>query len=86
MSVRTAVEIAARLMAVGMNSTMPVVIVSAVSRPNERRWSGSLSDMPAAMAEIGIDEPVLIGIGDVFRKALRTADVNRLDGRMAVRA
>ena len=86
MSGRTAGEIAARLMAAGMNSTMPVVIVSAVSRPNERRWSGSLSDMPAAMAEIGIDEPVLIGIGDVFRKALRTADVNRLDGRMAVRA
>ena len=86
MSGRTAGEIAARLMAAGMNSTMPVVIVSAVSRPNERRWSGSLSDMPAAMAEIGIDKPVLIGIGDVFRKALRTADVNRLDGRMAVRA
>lgn len=86
MSGRTAGEIAAKLASAGMSSLMPAVIVSAVSRPNERRWSGSLNEMSAAMAEIGVDEPVLIGIGDVFRKALRTTDTDCLDSRVAALA
>lgn len=69
MAGRTASEIVSKLTDAGMTHDMPVVIVSAVTRPNERRWAGRLSDMAAAMAEIGIDEPVLIGIGHVFRKA-----------------
>ncbi|MFB9949544.1 siroheme synthase CysG [Rhizobium puerariae] len=86
MAGRTAGEIAARLTKAGMTSTMPAVIVSAVSRPNERQWSGSLGDLPAAMVEIGIDEPVLIGIGNVFGKAARAAGTGLPARQFAVSA
>ncbi|WP_117192116.1 siroheme synthase CysG [Rhizobium terrae] len=70
MAGRTAGEITDRLIETGMALDMPVVIVSAVTRPNEKRWAGPLCDMPAAMTSIGVDEPVLIGIGRVFGKTL----------------
>jgi uroporphyrin-III C-methyltransferase/precorrin-2 dehydrogenase/sirohydrochlorin ferrochelatase len=69
MAGRTAGEIVSRLRDAGMSHDMPAVIVSAVCRSNERRWVGPLHDMPQAMASIGIDEPVLIGVGHVFGKA-----------------
>ncbi|MGK6311590.1 siroheme synthase CysG [Neorhizobium sp. DT-125] len=78
MAGRTAGEIAAKLSGAGMTPDMPVVIVSAVTRPNERRWAGPLGDMAEAMKEIGVDEPVLIGIGDVFRKARLAAGADIL--------
>ncbi|OHV76870.1 siroheme synthase CysG [Rhizobium sp. LCM 4573] len=68
MAGRTAGAIAAKLVEAGMDTHMPVVIVSAIARSNERRWAGPLCDMPAAIAEIGVNEPVLIGIGKVFGK------------------
>jgi uroporphyrin-III C-methyltransferase / precorrin-2 dehydrogenase / sirohydrochlorin ferrochelatase len=52
-----------------MASETPAVIVSAIAREEERRWVGKLVDMPSAMAEIGYENPVLIGIGDAFIKA-----------------
>ncbi len=69
MAGRTAGEIAGRLVDAGMMPDMPVAIVSAVCRKNERRWTGQLCDMPGAMASIGVNEPVLVGIGQVFAKA-----------------
>ena len=78
MAGRTAGEIAAKLAEAGMTPDMPVVIVSAVTRPNERRWAGPLGGMAKAMTEIGVDEPVLIGIGDVFRKARPAAGADVL--------
>ncbi|KKX33242.1 siroheme synthase CysG [Rhizobium sp. LC145] len=68
MAGRTAGEIAARLVEAGMDTHMPVAIVSAIARSNERLWTGQLSSMPAAIAEIGVNEPVLIGIGRGFGK------------------
>lgn len=68
MAGRTAGEIVGKLTDAGMTHDMPVVIVSAVTRPNEQRWAGPLSEMAAAMTKIGVDEPVLIGVGHVFRK------------------
>ncbi|QRM55832.1 siroheme synthase CysG [Sinorhizobium sp. BG8] len=66
---RTAPEIRQRLLAEGMTARTPVVIVSAVSRANERRWIGNLDTVANGMEEIGLDEPVLIGIGSVFGDA-----------------
>lgn len=66
---RTASAIAERLTSNGMNPSTPSVIVSAIAREEERRWVGTLAEMPGAMAEIGFDNPVLIGIGDAFVKA-----------------
>jgi uroporphyrin-III C-methyltransferase/precorrin-2 dehydrogenase/sirohydrochlorin ferrochelatase len=69
MAGRTAGEIHAHLLAEGMPSATPAVIVSSVARATERCWSGTLDDLPAGIAEIGYDEPVLIGIGGVFALA-----------------
>ncbi|CAN7483852.1 siroheme synthase CysG [Neorhizobium sp. LjRoot104] len=85
MAGRTAGAIVSKLTDAGMTHDMPVVIVSAVTRPNERRWAGRLNDMAAAMAEIGIDEPVLIGIGHVFRQA-DIADCTRWSDQAAASA
>jgi uroporphyrin-III C-methyltransferase/precorrin-2 dehydrogenase/sirohydrochlorin ferrochelatase len=63
---RMAGQIEKRLREAGMPSDTPVVILSSVSRTTERRWVGRLKDLGAAMGEIGVDEPVLIGVGRVF--------------------
>jgi len=72
---RTAAGIAAKLIANGLSPATPVALASAVSRPNERHWAGQLDGLCRAMDEIGIDEPVLIGVGQVFaslKQALRS--------------
>ena len=63
---RTAGEISATLMEKGLPADTPVAVALAVSRPGQRQWIGALSDLTAAMREIGHDEPVLIGVGKVF--------------------
>jgi uroporphyrin-III C-methyltransferase/precorrin-2 dehydrogenase/sirohydrochlorin ferrochelatase len=52
------------------------MIMSDVSRPTERRWVGTIAGMGAGIAEIGYDNPVLIGVGNVFEACER--DVLRL--------
>jgi len=63
---RMAGRIEKRLRDCGMSAETPVAVMSAVSRGNERRWCGPLHELPGAMRDIGTDEPVLIGVGDVF--------------------
>ncbi|WP_165217381.1 siroheme synthase CysG [Affinirhizobium pseudoryzae] len=68
---RTAGAITEKMITHGMSPQTPAVIVSSIAREEERRWAGPLIDMPAAMADIGYENPVLIGIGDAFIKAQR---------------
>lgn len=63
---RMAEQIEQRLSENGMTSDTPVVVVSSVSRTQERRWAGALGGLADAMRTIGVDEPVLIGVGAVF--------------------
>lgn len=63
MSGRTACQIADNLMAAGLPSATPVIIVSNVSRPNERTWNGKLAEMGEGIDAIGYEEPVLIAVG-----------------------
>ncbi|RME64208.1 MAG: uroporphyrinogen-III C-methyltransferase, partial [Alphaproteobacteria bacterium] len=66
---RTAAGLAGRLLAAGMPRHTPAVAMSNISRPDQRVQPLSL----AALAEDGIaasGEPVLIGIGAVFRDAV----------------
>lgn len=69
MAGRTAGEIREKLLAENMRPSMPVVVMSAIARENERRWSGPLDDLGEAIGFVGLDDPVLIGIGSVFAKA-----------------
>lgn len=68
---RTAGQIAAKLTGHGMPPNTPAVIVQAISRADERRWHGTLADLAQGAREIGLDNPVLIGVGTVFAKACR---------------
>ncbi|MFZ2100826.1 MAG: siroheme synthase CysG [Oricola sp.] len=75
---RTAGAIAATLMERGLAADTPVVVAKAVSRPGETHRIGTLSGLPSAMREIGYDEPVLIGVGQVF--AVRTTRAGAIPG------
>ena len=64
---RTALLIAGKLIGHGLSPATPVLIASDVSRPTERRWLGTIAEIGAGIAEIGYDNPVLIGVGSVFQ-------------------
>nr|WP_295981561.1 siroheme synthase CysG [uncultured Agrobacterium sp.] len=66
---RTAANIQSSLLAHGMSASTPVVVMISVSRTNEKRWCGSLAQLAAAVERLGVNEPVLIGVGDAFRSA-----------------
>ncbi|WLD98574.1 siroheme synthase CysG [Agrobacterium leguminum] len=66
---RTAASIEACLLAHGMPASTPVAVMISVSRANEQRWCGPLMELGAAVERLGVNEPVLIGIGDVFSAA-----------------
>ena len=67
---RTAGAIRDLLLASGMAADTPAVVVSSVSRPDERRWIGSVGDLPEGIVSIDLDQPVLIGVGDVWQNAV----------------
>nr|WP_290562102.1 hypothetical protein [Agrobacterium sp.] len=66
---RTAADIQSSLLANGMPASTPVAVMISVSRANEQRWCGSLAQLAAAVERLGVNEPVLIGIGDAFGAA-----------------
>ena len=68
MGARTGTEAAGRLLAEGLSAETPVVIMTAVSRREEKVEVLTLSGL-AARGFIDHDHPVLIGIGRVFAKA-----------------
>jgi uroporphyrin-III C-methyltransferase/precorrin-2 dehydrogenase/sirohydrochlorin ferrochelatase len=74
---RTAPEIRLRLLDAGMAANTPVVVMSAITRTNERHWLGVLDRLDVAMGGIGVDEPVLIGIGAVFSSIVQSDSVDR---------
>ncbi|MGA1805435.1 siroheme synthase CysG [Rhizobium sp. HT1-10] len=63
---RTAPLIAARLIAEGLKSSTPVVIMSDISRDTQKDWHGTLETAPAGIAKIGYDNPVLIAVGQAL--------------------
>jgi uroporphyrin-III C-methyltransferase/precorrin-2 dehydrogenase/sirohydrochlorin ferrochelatase len=70
MAGRTAGELSGKLIAAGLSRDTPATIMQSITRGNEKRWSGSLSSLPAAMEHFGYEQPVLVGIGTVFQDPL----------------
>jgi uroporphyrin-III C-methyltransferase/precorrin-2 dehydrogenase/sirohydrochlorin ferrochelatase len=68
MGARTGPEAAARLLVEGLAPETPVVVMTAVSRPQEKVEKMTLRAL-ATCAGIAHDQPVLIGIGQVFAAA-----------------
>ncbi len=74
---RTAASISATLQEHGLPGKTPAVVCSSVSRPKSRRWTGTVAEIGEGMAEIGYDEPVLIGVGAVFGALAAASSVER---------
>ena len=66
---RTAGQIRDRLLAAGMDGATPAVVMSAVTRSNEKRWIGTVGGLADAVVRIGVDNPILIGVGQAFSQA-----------------
>ena len=80
---RTASQIRMRLLEAGMNADTPVAVVSAVTRSNEERWGGRLDDLASAVVQMGVDNPILIGVGHVFSEMTSTAKTTEVPQRSA---
>jgi len=81
---RTAGEISARLIAEGLSPETPALIAANISRPDEKRWHGTLAGLGEGMAEIGHDNPVLFGVGKVFSRKAALAEATG-DARLTSR-
>jgi uroporphyrin-III C-methyltransferase / precorrin-2 dehydrogenase / sirohydrochlorin ferrochelatase len=66
---RTSPAIATRLIAAGLPSSTPVVVISGATRPDETRWLGDLTQLADGMGLPSAGKPVLIGVGRVFATA-----------------
>jgi uroporphyrin-III C-methyltransferase / precorrin-2 dehydrogenase / sirohydrochlorin ferrochelatase len=64
----TAGAITERLIEAGCSPSLPAVMVSNVSRGDER-WAGSIADLGWASERRDPTKPVIIGVGRVFEKA-----------------
>ncbi|RJF80616.1 uroporphyrinogen-III C-methyltransferase [Oleomonas cavernae] len=66
---RTAGDLVAKLTAAGLSLATPAIAVRAVTRPDEKRWHGTLADLAQGVAGLGLEHPLLIGIGNAFAAA-----------------
>ena len=71
---RMAPKIAEMLIAHGLPAATPVAVAANISRADETRGTGSLEDLGAIVARIGVDRPILIGVGRVFSDCIATLD------------
>ena len=78
MGARMAGRIRDRLIGEGMSSGTPAVVVTNVSRPDERHWTGSLADLEAGVDALAQGGPVLIGIGRTFsNRAIAATEIRQ---------
>ncbi|MBB3999617.1 siroheme synthase CysG [Aureimonas pseudogalii] len=63
---RMAPRISAMLIAHGLPGETPVAVAANISRDDETRAVGRLADLGAIVERIGVDRPILIGVGRVF--------------------
>ncbi|GHF17192.1 siroheme synthase [Kordiimonas sediminis] len=73
MGIRTAPELSTGLISEGVNAKTPVAVVENGTRANERRFYGTLENLPDLISENAVKSPALLLIGDVVRNA---ADLN----------
>lgn len=66
MAGRTGTAVAARLIRSGLDPATPVSLIASVSRPDEDIWLGRLDQVAEGLAVIGLERPVLMGVGSVF--------------------
>ncbi|WP_102961222.1 siroheme synthase CysG [Mangrovicella endophytica] len=70
---RMAPRIAERLIAHGLPAATPVAVAANLSRADETRGAGTLAELGLIVGRIGVDRPILIGVGRVFAEAAAEA-------------
>lgn len=63
---RMAPRISERLIAEGLTAETPVAVAANLSREDETRGVGTLAGLGALVDRVGVDRPILIGVGRVF--------------------
>ncbi|KQT54802.1 siroheme synthase [Aureimonas sp. Leaf454] len=63
---RMASRISMKLIEHGLSPHTPVAVAASISREDETRAVGTLAELGAIVARIGVDRPILIGVGRVF--------------------
>jgi uroporphyrin-III C-methyltransferase/precorrin-2 dehydrogenase/sirohydrochlorin ferrochelatase len=71
MGARMAGRIRDRLVQEGLSPATPVVAISGISRSDEQSWSGALHELEKGVTSLGLEGPMLIGVGQVFQAASR---------------
>ncbi len=66
---RMAGRIAQALVREGLSPETPVAVAANLSRADETRRAGRLADLGAIVEAVGVDRPILIGVGGVFAAA-----------------
>lgn len=66
MGARMAGSIRDAFLAKGLAAETPVVAIASISRPEEARWFGALSEVAEGVLSLPEGAPILIGIGKVF--------------------
>ena len=70
MGVKTMDALVGKLLSHGLDGTMPAVLVERASQRNERRFVGTIAEMPALAAAARPDGPCLLMIGRNFASVL----------------
>ncbi|KQT86337.1 siroheme synthase CysG [Aurantimonas sp. Leaf443] len=83
---RMAPKIAARLIENGLPASTPVAVAANLSRHDETRGLGTLADLGAIVERIGVDRPILIGVGRVFAELAAAAAADSRDDAVAATA
>ncbi len=68
MAGRTAGDIAERLIEAGLSPLTPVVVAAAIGRATEQLRTTDLAGLQRSMVDIDATLPILIGVGEAFRK------------------
>ncbi|MBO6893740.1 MAG: uroporphyrinogen-III C-methyltransferase [Roseibium sp.] len=71
MGARMAGQISDRLICEGLPPRTPAVALSGIATGDEARWTGPVEDLASGVAGLGLERPVLIGVGSVFENTAR---------------
>lgn len=74
MAGRTASKISARLMHFGVSGDMPVAVAASIGRPDQAIRTCRLDSLAETVAAIGLDNPLVIGIGRAFHGTSASAE------------
>jgi uroporphyrin-III C-methyltransferase/precorrin-2 dehydrogenase/sirohydrochlorin ferrochelatase len=77
MPVGTLQALAARAIAAGLDPATPAVAIARATRPDQQVVAGTIGELPARLAQMTLERPVLVMLGGVLGKLQVTGDRSR---------